>query len=78
MCIRDSADARPLVDKGELDKNRAVKVVQKVAPVLKDSRFVLVLGELVVDVVETDSLCVEAAVDLADAVDVYKRQTSFL
>ena len=66
--LLELADARPLVDERELDKNRAVKIVQKVAPVLEDGRLVLVLGELVVDVVETDGLCVKAAADLADAV----------
>ena len=66
--LLELADARPLVDERELDKNRAVKVVQEVAPVLEDGRLVLVLGELIVDVVETDSLCIKTAVDLADAV----------
>ena len=66
--LLELADARPLIDERELDKNRAVKVVQEVAPVLEDGRLVLVLGKLIVDVVETDRLCIETAVDLADAV----------
>ena len=57
-----------LVDEGELDENRAVEVVQKVAPVLKDGSFVLVLRKLVVDVLKGDGLRVEAAVYLADTV----------
>ena len=57
-----------LIDEGELDENRAIKVVQKVAPVLKDGSFVLVLRKLVVDVLKGDGLRVEAAVYLADTV----------
>ena len=57
-----------LIDEGELDENRAVEVVQKVAPVLKDGSFVLVLRKLVVDVLKGDGLRVEAAVHLADTV----------
>ena len=57
-----------LIDEGELDENRAVEVVQKVAPVLKDGSFVLVLRKLVVDVLKGDGLRVEAAVHLANTV----------
>ena len=57
-----------LVDEGELDENRAVEVVQKVAPVLEDGSFVLVLRKLVVDVLKGDGFRVEAAVYLADTV----------
>ena len=57
-----------LIDEGELDEDRAVEVVQKVAPVLKDGSFVLVLRKLVVDVLKGDGLRVEAAVHLADTV----------
>ena len=57
-----------LIDEGELDENRAVEVVQKVAPVLEDCGFVLVLRKLVVDVLKGDGLRVEAAVYLADTV----------
>ena len=57
-----------LIDEGELDEDRAVEVVQKVAPVLKDGSFVLVLRKLVVDVLKADGLRVEAAVYLADTV----------
>ena len=57
-----------LIDEGELDKDRAVKVVQEIAPVLEDGSFVLVLRKLVVDVLKGDGLRVEAAVHLADTV----------
>ena len=57
-----------LIDEGELDEDRAVEVVQKVAPVLKDGSFVLVLRKLVVDVLKGDGLRVEAAVHLANTV----------
>ena len=57
-----------LIDEGELDEDRAVKVVQKVAPVLKDCGLIIVLRKLVVDVLKGDGLRVEAAVHLADTV----------
>ena len=62
------ADARSLVDEGELNENGAVEIVEEVAPILKDCGLVLVLGKLVVDVVETDGFGVEAAIHLTDAV----------
>ena len=62
------SDVGFLVDKGELNKDGAVKVVQKVTPVLEDGCLVFVQGKLIVDVVIPDSLGVETAVDLADAV----------
>ena len=46
ICFLNSLMLVLLVDERELDKNRAVKVVQEVAPVLEDGRLVLVLGEL--------------------------------
>ena len=57
-----------LIDERELDKDRAVKVVQKVAPVLKDGSLIVVLGKLVVDVLKADGLGIETAVHLADTV----------
>ena len=53
---------------GELEPNRRVEVVQKIAPALKDGRLVIVLGELVVDVLETDGLGVERVTHATDAV----------
>ena len=66
--LAELIEACLLIDEGELDENRAIKVVQKVAPVLKDGSFVLVLRKLVVDVLKGDGLRVEAAVHLADTV----------
>ena len=57
-----------LVDEGELDENRAVEVVQKVAPVLKDGSFILVLRKLVVDVLKADGLGIEPVIHLANTV----------
>ncbi|CDC75982.1 putative uncharacterized protein [Candidatus Colimorpha enterica] len=61
-------DVRSLVDEGELNKDRAVEVVEEVTPILKDCCLVLILSKLVVNIVETDGLGVEAAVYLADTV----------
>ena len=66
--LAELIEACLLIDEGELDENRAVEVVQKVAPVLKDGSFVLVLRKLVVDVLKGDGLRVEAAVHLANTV----------
>ena len=66
--LAELIEACLLIDEGELDENRAVEVVQKVAPVLKDGSFVLVLRKLVVDVLKGDGFRVEAAVYLADTV----------
>ena len=66
--LAELIEACLLIDEGELDENRAVEVVQKVAPCFKDSSFVLVLRKLVVDVLKGDGLRVEAAVYLADTV----------
>ena len=57
-----------LIDEGELDENRAVEVVQKVAPVLKDGSFILVLRKLVVDVLKGDGLGIEPVIHLANTV----------
>ena len=66
--LAELIEACLLIDEGELDENRAIEVVQKVAPVLKDGSFVLVLRKLVVDVLKGDGLRVEAAVYLANTV----------
>ena len=57
-----------MVDKGELEADRAVKVIEEVAPVLKDGALVLVLCKLVVDVIKTDSLGVEPVLHPADPI----------
>ena len=67
-CLFELANARSLVDEGELNENGAVEVVEEVAPILEDGGLVLVLGKLVVDVVKTDSFGVETGVYLTDAV----------
>ena len=56
------------VHEGQLETDGAVKEVEEAAPLLKDSRLVLLLGELVVDVVELDGLGVVVVGDTADAV----------
>ena len=61
-------DAGSLVDEGELHEDGAVEVVEEVTPILKDGGLVLILGKLIVDVVISDGLGVEAAVHLADTV----------
>ena len=57
-----------MVDKGQLKINRAVKIVQEIAPVLKDGALILVLCQLVVDVIETDGLGVQLILYPADPV----------
>ena len=61
-------DIRSLIDEGELNEDRAVEIVGEVTPILKDGGLVLILSKLVVNIVETDGLGVEAAVYLADTV----------
>lgn len=53
-----SAPQAGQVDKGQLEGNRAVEVVEKIAPAVKDGLLVLVVRELVVDVPELDGFCV--------------------
>jgi hypothetical protein len=55
-----------LIVEGELHMDGAVEAVQKVAPVVKDGRFILILCQLVVDVEETDCLGVVAVLSQAD------------
>ena len=66
--LLELADARSLVDEGELNEDGAVEVVEEVTPILENGGLVLVLGKLVVDVVKTDGFGVETAVHLADTV----------
>ena len=67
-CLLELIDVHSLIDEGELNKDRAVEVVQEVTPVLKDGGLILVLGKLVIDVVIADGLGVEAVIHLADTV----------
>jgi len=69
--LAELIEACLLIDEGELDEDRAVEVVQKVAPCFKDGSFVLVLCKLVIDVLETDGLGIEPVIHLADTVAVH-------
>lgn len=46
----------PKIQERELKADGAVKVVEKIAPAVKDGRLVLVLSQLIVDVLKLDSL----------------------
>ena len=59
---------RRQVQKGQLETDGAVEVIEKIAPAFKDGGLVLVLAQLVVDVLELDGLGVAAIRHLADAV----------
>src|SRR5699024_2472125 len=56
------------VDKGKLEMHRAVKEVEKAAPLLENSGLVLLEGELVVDVLNLDGAGVVAVPHPAGAV----------
>ena len=56
------------VDEGELKSHGAVKIVDEVTPCVKDSGFVLVLVELVVDVLKLDGFRVIVVCDTANTV----------
>ena len=56
------------IEEGELKIHRAVKIVEKVAPALKDGRLIFVQVELVVDVLVLDGFGVMLICDPADAV----------
>ena len=65
--------------------NRAVKIIEEITPPLKDCRLIFVLGELIVDVLKLDGLCVVAVRYAADSVrphpfirDTVLRRFSFL
>ena len=57
-----------VIDEGELEVDRAVKVVEKITPVLEDRVLVLILRKLVVNIVEAYRLGIELVVHPADAV----------
>ena len=59
---------RRQVQKGQLETDGAVEVVEEITPAFKDGGLVLVLAQLVVDVLELDGLGVAAIRHLADAV----------
>ena len=57
-----------MVDKRKLEIDCAVKVVEEIAPVFKNGVFVLVLCQLVVNIIEADSLGIELVLHPANAV----------
>ena len=59
------------IHKGQLELNRAVEVVKEITPTLKDCRFIFVLIELIVDVLELNGLCEVAGFHTANAVRVH-------
>ena len=56
------------IDKGQLEGNGAVEVVEEIAPAVKDGLLVLVVRELVVDVPELDGFCVVIPCHLTNAI----------
>ena len=57
-----------LVDKGQLEMDAAVKVIEKIAPVFKDGALIVILGQLIVDVVKADGLGIDMVGHSADTV----------
>src|SRR5699024_4492515 len=56
------------VYEAELKAHRGIKIVEKVAPAVENGVLVLALAQLVVNVLELNSLAVEFALHAADAV----------
>ena len=48
--------------------NRAVEIIEEITPALKDRGLIFILGELIVDVLKLNSLCVVAVRYTADPV----------
>ena len=59
------------IQERELKADRAVKVVEKVTPAVKNGRFVLVLSQLVVDVLKLNGFGILGIRCLADAVGIH-------
>ena len=57
-----------LVDKGQLEMDAAVEVIEKIAPVFKNGALIVILGQLVVDVVKADGLGIDMVGHTADTV----------
>ena len=57
-----------MVDERQLKTDTGIEVVEEVAPAFKDGVFVLVLRQLVVDVVESDSFGIQMFLHPADTV----------
>ena len=56
------------IHKGKLEVDGAVEKVQKSTPLFKNRRFILLLGQLVVDILKLDCLCVVVVPYPADSV----------
>ena len=57
-----------MVDKGKLEMNSAVKVIQEFTPVLKDRVLILLLCQLIIDVIEANRLGINMFLYAADTV----------
>ncbi len=55
LCSEDLFTGRE-IEKRELQVNAVVKVIEEIAPALKDGGLVIVLGQLIVDVLKADGL----------------------
>ena len=58
----------PLIDKGELDADRGIKVIEKITVILENLRFIVCLGKLVVNIEKLNGLGVQLIIDAADPV----------
>ena len=56
------------VQKRQLEVNRAVEIIEEITPALKDRGLIFILGELIVDVLKLNGLCVVAVRYTADPV----------
>ena len=54
--------------KRQLEVNRAVEIIEEITPALKDRGLIFILGELIVDVLKLNGLCVVAVRYAADPV----------
>ena len=58
----------PLVDKGELDADGRIKVIEKITVILENLRLIVRLGKLVVNIEKLNGLGVQLIIDAADPV----------
>ncbi|EEC90689.1 hypothetical protein EUBIFOR_00769 [Holdemanella biformis DSM 3989] len=57
-----------MIDKTQLKMDTGIKVIEEIAPVFKDCIFVLVLSQLIVDVIEADTLRIRFSLYPADSI----------
>ena len=57
-----------VVDERQLKADTGIEIVEEIAPAFKDGVFVLILGQLVVDVVESDGFGIQMFLHPADTV----------